>query len=153
MILRWLGSISASLALASCSAVVDTRGHTLEDADMSQIIEGQSGPEDVRAILGSPSATSSFGHTTWYYISERKETLGFYAAEVADQKVVAIHFDTDQRVSDIEEFTKEAGKPVQFVTKETPTEGQEMTVIEQMLGNFGRFNAPGREINPRDLGR
>lgn len=146
-------SISLCLALASCSPVVDTRGHTLEDADLSQIIEGQSGPEDVRALLGSPSTISTFGDTTWYYIMERKETLGFRAAKVADQKVLAIHFDRDQKVSAIDDFTKKDGKPVQFVTKETPTEGREMGVFEQMLGNFGRFNAPGREINPRDLGR
>lgn len=139
--------------MASCSPVVNTRGHTLDEADMSQIIEGQSGPDDVRAILGSPSTTSSFGHTAWYYIMERKETMGFFAPEVADQRVVAIHFDADERVKNIEEYTKQEGKPVQFVSKETPTEGHEMTVIEQMLGNFGRFNAPGRQISPRNMGQ
>lgn len=129
------------------------RGHTLEDTDMSQIITGQSGPEDVRALLGSPSATSDFGHLTWYYISERKETLAFYAPEVADQKVVAIHFDANERVADITEYSKEDSKPVSIVNKQTPTEGHEMTVMEQLLGNFGRFNAPGRQIDPRNLGR
>lgn len=153
MILRWLGSISACALLASCSPIVDTRGHTLEDVDMSQIIEGQSGPEDVRAILGSPSTVSNFGHLTWYYINERKETMGFYAPEVADQKVVAIHFDEAERVSKIEDYGKAASKPVEFVKKETPTEGHELGIMEQMLGNFGRFNAPGKQINPRDLGR
>lgn len=120
---------------------------------MSQIITGQSGPEDVRALLGSPSATSDFGHLTWYYISERKETLAFYAPEVADQKVVAIHFDANERVADITEYSKEDSKPVSIVNKQTPTEGHEMTVMEQLLGNFGRFNAPGRQIDPRNLGR
>lgn len=153
MILGWLGSISALALLASCTPVVDTRGHNLAEADMSQIIEGQSGPDDVRALLGSPSAISSFGHLTWYYINERKETLGFYAPEVADQKVVAIHFDENERVNKIEDYDKSASKPVEIVTKETPTEGHEMTVMEQLLGNFGRFNAPGREIDPRNLGR
>ncbi len=120
---------------------------------MNQIIEGQSGPEDVRALLGSPSTVSTYGHTTWYYINERKETLAFYAAEVADQNVVAIHFDENDRVREIEHYNKSQSKPVEFVTKETPTEGHEMTIMEQMLGNFGRFNAPGREIDPKNLGR
>lgn len=133
--------------------MVDARGHTLEDVDLSQIIEGQSTPDDVRAILGSPSASSTFGDTTWYYIHERKETFGFYAPEVADQKVLAIHFDADQRVSKIEEYGKEKSKPVEFVTKETPTEGHQLGFMEQMLGNFGRFNTGNREIDPRSLGR
>lgn len=153
MILRWLGSTSLVLALASCSPMVDTRGHNLEDADMSQIIVGQSSPDDVRALLGSPSTTSSYGPLTWYYVSARKETVGFFASEVVDQKVMAIHFDADQRVEKIEDIGKDAAMPVEIVGKETPTEGHEMTIMEQLLGNFGRFNAPGRSIDPRNMGR
>ncbi len=145
--------ISAVWVLASCSPMVETRGHALEEMDFSQIIVGQAGQDDVRALLGSPSATSQFGTETWYYISERKETMAFLASEVADQKVVAVEFDGDKLVSNIEEYTKEAGKPVQFVSKETPTEGKELNAIEQMMGNFGRFNTPGREIDPRNMRR
>lgn len=146
-----LGSISAALLLASCTPIVDSRGHNLEDADFSQIIPGQSTPHDVRALLGSPSTTSNFGDTTWYYISERKETEGPFAPEIADQKAVAIHFDADQKVTKVEDYTKDKSKNVQLVTKETPTEGHSMTIMEQMLGNFGRFNAPGHQIDPRSM--
>lgn len=139
--------------MASCSPVVDTRGHALEEADFTQIIPGQTTPEDVRAIFGSPSATSSYGDETWYYINERKETMGFYAPEVADQKVVAIHFDADKKVANVETYSKKDSKPVTIVGKETPTEGHQLGFMEQMLGNFGRFNAPGRGISARDLGR
>jgi outer membrane protein assembly factor BamE (lipoprotein component of BamABCDE complex) len=149
----WLRSISLALLVASCTPIVDTRGHNLDEADFSQIIPGQSSPDDVRAILGSPSATSTYGDETWYYISERKETSGFNAPEVADQKVVAITFDADKKVADVKDYTKKEGKPVQIVDKETPTEGHELTFIEQMLGNFGRFNTPGRGIDPKTLRR
>ncbi len=148
-----MSSTSLCLCLASCSPVVDARGYTLSDVDRSQIIEGQSGTEDVRALLGSPSATSGFGNATWYYISSRKETLGFFAPEVAEQNVLAIHFDEAGLVDRVEQYDQSQSRPVEFVSKETPTEGHEMTVLEQMLGNFGRFNAPGREIDPRNLGR
>lgn len=145
--------IAALLALASCTPIVDVRGHSEEQADYSQIITGQSGPEDVRALLGSPSTESTFGAKTWYYMTERKETVGLHAPEVIDHKVTAVEFDENDRVAEIYEVDKEKSRNVTFVEKTTPTEGRKMTAIEQLMGNFGKFSAPGREIDPRNLGR
>lgn len=149
-----LAFLSIALAgFASCSPIVDLRGHSTAQADYSQIVVGQSRAEDVFALLGSPSARSSFGGTTWYYISEKKETRGMLAPQVIDQHVTAIHFDADGTVADISTASEIAARPVELVEKTTPTEGRELTAMEQLMGNFGRFNTPGREINPRNLGR
>lgn len=149
-----LAFLSIALAgFASCSPIVDLRGHSAGQADYSQIIIGQSRADDVLALLGSPSARSSFGGSTWYYITEKKETRGMLAPEVIDQHVTAVHFDEAGTVADISTATEEAAKPVEFVEKTTPTEGRKLTAMEQLMGNFGRFNTPGREINPRNLGR
>ncbi len=145
--------IAALAFFASCSPIVDNRGHSADDADYSQIIPGQSRPEDVRAILGSPSSESNFGEKTWYYISERKETVGMHAPKVLDTKVTAIRFDENDRVVDMAEIDKDKGRDVTFVEMTTPTEGRKMSAMEQLLGNFGKFNAPGRAIDPRNLGR
>ena len=141
------------LAAASCSPIVDQRGHNEEQADYSQIVIGQSSQDDVQAILGTPSAKSSFGEPTWYYIAEKKETVGMFAPEVIDQSVVAVRFDAAGIVADIGRTGEEAAKPVDYVEKTTPTEGRKMSVMEQLMGNFGKFNAPGREIDPRNLNR
>lgn len=150
---KLLLSITLGLWLASCSPIVDTRGHNSVAADFKQIVVKQSRDEDVLALLGSPTTRSNFGEETWYYITQKKETEGMFATQVTEQQVVAITFDRDRQVSAVTEYAKEEGKPVALVDKTTPTEGQKTTFIEQMLGNFGRFNAPGRSINPRDLGR
>lgn len=146
------GSIAA-LLLASCSPMVDTRGHTTAMEDFKQLVVGQSGKDDVTAVLGSPTTRSSYGDETWYYITQKRETVGIFSPKVTEQHVTAIRFDAAGLVADIGAFKKEDGKPVEIVRKTTPTEGHELTIMEQMLGNFGRFNAPGRSINPRDLGR
>lgn len=145
--------ITIALVLASCSPIVDMRGHNEENADFSQIVVGQSGPDDVRALLGSPSTESNFGQKRWYYISERKETLGMRAPKVKDQKVTVVTFDENDYVADISEVKKDQSRPVEFVEKTTPTEGRKMTAVEQLLGNFGKFNTPGREIDPRAMRR
>ncbi|MFZ4540257.1 MAG: outer membrane protein assembly factor BamE [Rickettsiales bacterium] len=141
--------------LASCSPIVDTRGHSAEALDLKQIIVGQSSPEDVAALLGSPTSKSNFGDEIWYYITQKQERTGIFATEVTEQHITAIQFDTNKVVSDIGEFTKEDGKPVQMVSKTTPTEGHSVTFMEQMLGNFGRFNSPSRagSATPRNMGR
>lgn len=142
------------LALAaSCSPIVDTRGHNEEQADLSQIVIGQTRSDDVAALLGSPSAQSTYGEKTWFYIYEKKETRGMLAPEVVDQKVIAVTFDENDAVASIDTTDESASKEVVYVEKTTPTEGRKLTAIEQIMGNLGRFNAPGRQIDPRNLGR
>lgn len=151
--LRWLLPISIGLILASCTPIVDTRGHSADALDLSQIVKGQTTAEDVAALLGSPTTTSNFGETIWYYITQKQERVGMFAPEVTEQHVVAIQFDSNKLVSEIGEFKMEEGKPVQIVSKTTPTEGHDLTFIEQMLGNLGRFNSPTRGMSNRNMGR
>ncbi len=150
---RLLLSISIALLLASCSPIVDTRGHASEDVDLKQIVAGQTTSEDVRALLGSPTSTSNFGDETWYYVTQKQERMGVFAPTVSEQHVTIITFDANHVVSDIGEAKKEDGKPVEIVGKTTPTEGHKVTIMEQMLGNLGRFNSPGRGLSNRDMGR
>ncbi len=134
--------------LVACSPIIDSRGHNTDEEDFKQIIPKQSTEDDVRAILGSPSSTSNFGAPTWYYITAHKETFGMLAPEITAQHVYAIHFDTNHVVTDIAQYTKDDSKPVALVRKTTPSEGNEITFIQQLFGNFGRFGTPGRTINP-----
>ena len=143
---------SVVLLLASCAPIVDTRGHAREDVDLGQIIVGQSKSEDVMALLGSPTSISNFGDTTWYYVTQKQERVGVFAPNVSEQQVTAITFDRELLVSEISAFKKEDGQPVQIVSKTTPTEGHSVTFVEQLLGNFGRFNAPTRGISDRNRG-
>jgi outer membrane protein assembly factor BamE (lipoprotein component of BamABCDE complex) len=146
-------AVVALAVLAACKPMVDTRGHTTDPEDFKQIVTGQSRSEDVAAVLGYPTTRSNFGRETWYYITERKETLGLYAPEVADQTVTAVHFDDNQLVESIETYGKDDAKNIEVVKKTTRTEGHEMTMIEQLLGNLGRFGTPGRQVDPRGFGR
>lgn len=153
MVTRFLAFISLSLLLASCTPMVDTRGHSDNTEDMRQIVVGQTRSEDVMALLGSPTSRSAFGDEVWYYASQQRERFGFFAPSVTEQHVTAIAFDHDHVVSDIRDYKKEEGKPVELVGRTTPTAGHEMTFMEQLFGNIGRFNAPTHGISDRNMGR
>lgn len=134
--------------LAACSPKVDNRGYVTDINWKQGITPGQTHKDEVRALFGSPSSQSTFGNETWYYITQRKETMGFLPTEVAQQDVVRIEFDAGGVVSTVEHYNQENAKDFDIAKRTTPTEGHTLGFIEQVLGNIGRFNKPGASGSP-----
>ncbi|WP_300297883.1 outer membrane protein assembly factor BamE [Ferrovibrio sp.] len=130
------------LTFAACAPRQDYRGATIEEDKLKQIQVGTTTEAQVGALLGSPSTVSTFPDwgVTYYYISSETEAVAFLAPELIDQQVLSIAFDKDSKVKDIKRYGMKDGKPVAFVERETPTRGKELTVLEQLFGNFGRFS-------------
>ncbi len=136
----------AAAALAACSPIRDNNGNLLR-ADLLQTIEpGKHSREQVRQVLGSPSARTTFGdNKAWYYIGKRTETTAFLEPEVLEHQVIEIRFGDDDRVSGIRKLdASKAGKPVP-VARVTPARGNEFTILEHIIGNIGRFTPVGGE--------
>ncbi len=128
--------------LTACAPRVDYRGAQIDEDRLKQVEVGVSTEPQVNALLGSPSTTSTFQQwgTVWYYISSETEAVAFMAPELIDQQVLAILFGKDGKVSEIKRYGIKDGRQVAFVSRETPTKGKDITLLEQLLGNFGRFN-------------
>jgi outer membrane protein assembly factor BamE (lipoprotein component of BamABCDE complex) len=141
----------AALALLACSPTIATHGHRLDERALAQIEPGRSSRQDVAQLLGTPSASATFGNSPWYYVSQRTEQLSFYQADVTDQDVVVIGFDEQGVVSSIERHGLDEAREIELVARETPTTGNELNVLEQFVGNIGRFNPPpgDADIGPR----
>jgi outer membrane protein assembly factor BamE (lipoprotein component of BamABCDE complex) len=135
----------AALGLPACAPNISTHGHRLDAAALAQIEPGQSSEDDVVQLLGSPSSLATFDDRTWYYVSQRIERRTFYFNTVVAQDVVAIVFDDQGTVSRIDRHDLNGAREVDLVDRETPTAGNELTVLEQFLGNIGRFNPPEDE--------
>src|SRR5690242_6956482 len=90
--------------LAACSPKVDNRGYVRDGNLKEQITVGQTTKDQVLAKFGSPSAQSSFGDETWYYITDRKEAVAFFKPKVVEQDVTRIVFDASGTVSDVQTF-------------------------------------------------
>lgn len=135
-------ALAASLALsgAACTPTVDQRGNLPHPELLAQVQPGKSTRDDVMAVLGTPSATMTYGGETWHYISARTETTAFFEPEVLERKVVSVVFDEKGVVRDVVTKGLEDGKDVSMVERTTPTAGKEMSILEQLLGNVGRFS-------------
>ena len=139
---RTLGAVALSLIVATtgCTTRVDVRGNK-PDADVLQtILEDKYSRDQVTQVLGTPSTVALFTNETWLYISQTTETLAFLEPEVIDQTVVVVQFSDAGEVSSVDTLGVEDGRLVQLSNKTTPTLGNELSAIQQMLGNIGRFN-------------
>lgn len=136
-------AVALLLLLNACAPREDFRGAAIDEDKLKQVAVGQTTEAQVATLLGSPSTSSTFPDwgTTYYYISSETEAVAFLAPELIDQQVVAISFDKDSgKVKEIKRYGLKDGKQVAFIDRETPTRGKELTVLEQLFGNFGRFN-------------
>ncbi len=145
---------SASLSLlalllgasSGCSPVVRTHGNVVTSDNMSQIVQGVTRRDDVLALLGTPTAEGTFNSNEWYYISQRTEQTAFFKPDVTERKVVRITFDSASgTVANVETLGKEAGEQIKPVARTTPTAGHNVTALEQILGNVGRFTPKNNE--------
>jgi outer membrane protein assembly factor BamE (lipoprotein component of BamABCDE complex) len=129
-----------AIGLAGCQPRIDTRGNLPDPDNVLKINPGIDGRDQVANLLGTPSSIATFSDRTWYYISRRTETVAFFDPEVVDQEVLMVKFDEAGIVSDMKIYGLEDGRPIQPVERTTPTLGREMTILQQLIGNLGRFN-------------
>lgn len=132
--------VGLAVALSACASRITTRGNLPDPDRLAEIQLGQHSRDQVAEILGTPSSTAVFDQETWYYVSERTATFAFFEPRVTRRKVVVLRFDEKGVVSDISTLGLKDGRLVKPVERETPTVGNELTFMDQLLGNLGRFN-------------
>ena len=131
--------VIASLALSACAPRVAIRGNLPREEALSKIELGTHDRNKVARILGTPSTIGTFDDNVWYYISRKTEKTAFFDAETVDQQVVAIYFNDKNVVEAIQRYNKDDQRQVGLVERTTPTVGKEFSIIDQLLGNLGRF--------------
>ncbi len=137
--------LAALLLLPACSffqAPVVQRGNRITEDQLREITPGVQTRQDVQALLGSPTQTSTFGDATWFYISSRTRQRPGRALAVTDQETVVINFDGRGVVREIKRVGEDQAQPVEMVSRETPTPGNDRTLLQALFGNIGRIG-PG----------
>ena len=135
------GGLLMSL-MTGCSATIDQRGNAPDPDDVLALQPGVDDKAKVFQLLGSPSTAGTFDDKIWYYISKRTATVAFLEPTIIDQAVLEIKFDDGGLVKDMKLYGIEDGKVIEPVSRITPTGGQELTFLKQLIGNIGRFNTP-----------
>lgn len=137
---RFLVPLTCIIALSACEGRIDTHGFVPNPELVAQVEPGVQDKFDVSEILGSPSAVATFDEATWYYITQKSRSFAFFKPEILDQSVLVVRFDDAERVASLNRYTIEDGVIVDPVTRRTPTAGNELSVLQQLFGNIGRFS-------------
>lgn len=136
---RSLLAATALLLLAACASEVTVRGNLPDPDAMATVQVGNSTRQQVAENLGSPSTVSSFQDRTWYYIGQKQTQVAFMDPEVLERSIFVVTFDDAGVVQETAHYTLEDGQIIDPVTRKTPTEGRELTVLQQLFGNLGKF--------------
>ena len=131
------GILLISLILGACSAQTTTHGHVIKDKYIQQIKVGMHDRMAVASLLGSPSSMSTFDDNIWYYITEKTVSETLKPNQLEERRLIIVKFDKNGKVASIGEKTKNDGQDISRLEKETPTHGQALGVIDQLIGNVG----------------
>lgn len=131
-----------ALALSACGNDVQLRGNTPDPEDIAEIRPGVHSRQDVIDILGSPSTVSTFEERRWYYIGQKTQVIAFMKPEVLDRNVLIVTFDDSGLVAGTQSYGIADAQDISPVARVTPTEGRDLTFLQQLFGNIGRFSSP-----------
>jgi outer membrane protein assembly factor BamE (lipoprotein component of BamABCDE complex) len=142
-----------SVALSGCTAVITNRGYVPDPVSVASITVGADTKPTVAQKLGNPSTMATFGSDVWYYISAREEQSAFFAPIVTERKIIAVEFTPEGQVANIRHYGLQDGRVVNFVSRETPTRGKELTILQQLFNAVpGVSGATAAQPGPQSPG-
>lgn len=134
--------VALSLLLSGCLGYDGDldHGYQVDRQSLDNVQLGITNKRQILDMLGTPSTTSTVGGDAWYYISRKeKRLLAFMPVQTTDQNVVAVYFNKGGTVSRIADYGMKDGKVFDFVSRTTPTEGQEPSFVRNILQGLFRF--------------
>ncbi|MGB3457649.1 MAG: outer membrane protein assembly factor BamE [Litorimonas sp.] len=149
-----IATLGLGSGLAGCNPILRTHGYVpTADSKPQEINPNSDTKASVLAALGSPSVEGTFDEDvdadTWYYINQVRERYAYLRPQIQEQSVTAISFNADGQVVRVAEYGIEDRRIVNYVDRETPTRGRELSVLEQVFGTIGRIPTD-RLGNPQD---
>ncbi|MEE8438948.1 MAG: outer membrane protein assembly factor BamE [Micropepsaceae bacterium] len=143
-------------SLPACTAVTNQRGYVPETPVLESIVIGEDTRVSVSQKLGNPTLNGTFDDNTWYYVSSFDVQAAFFPTQSLEREIYAVEFTPEGQVASIEVLGLDDGRTVDYVTRETPTSGRDLTFLQQIFnavpGNIGagQNQIPGQ--NPGGTG-
>jgi outer membrane protein assembly factor BamE (lipoprotein component of BamABCDE complex) len=137
---RWCGLRTAAAVVLACMTLGGCltgeqfqKGYILPPGALEQIPIGAS-QDQVLIVMGTPSTVATLDGEVFYYISQRAERpVMFMKQHVYDQRVIAIYFDKNRQVRRLANYGLQDGKIFDFVSRTTPTSGQELSYLTPLF--------------------
>lgn len=137
-----VGLVVSVLSTAiACTPLYRNHGYVPSDEDLAEILIGVDTRETVADVVGPPTAGGVLNEGGFYYVRSTFRTFGPFEPQELDREVVAIRFDENGLVQNVERYGLEDGQVVALSRRVTQDNSRDISFIEQMFGSFGRVNA------------
>lgn len=131
---------AAMLVLGACAATYQNHGYVPAADELARIKVGDPQTQVVK-LIGTPSTEGMVKPRSWYYVQSRFRIFGPYKPKEVEREVVAISFDTQDRVANIQRFGLQQGHVVTLSSRVTESSVKQLGLIQQLLTDLGRFSA------------
>lgn len=127
--------------LSACAPTSSVHGYVPSPPDVARIRPGVDTAETVQEVLGRPSSAGLLQDSAWYYVQTTIENYTYNPPRVVDRVVLAVNYDANGVVQDIESYGLEDGRVINLTTRTTETGGRTLGVLEQLFGNLLNIDA------------
>ncbi|MEO1563696.1 MAG: outer membrane protein assembly factor BamE [Pseudomonadota bacterium] len=134
----------ASVLLA-CSPTFDNHGYVPEPDVIEQLQVGTDDKLTVEERIGRPSSTGVLDEQGWYYIQTRIRNFAYQQPEVIEREILAISFDSSDRISNIETLTLTDGQVIAFNRRVTELPVRGPNFWQQIVASVGNIRAEDLE--------
>ncbi len=137
---RAMGAILVAVVLTACSATFQNHGYIPPQKQLDAILIGVDTRDTLKASIGAPGTTGLLTDGAWYYVQSRFRNYTYNKPEEIDRQVVAVSFDRQGRVANIERFGLEDGRIVVLSRRVTESSVQGLGLVRQLFSNFGQVD-------------
>ena len=129
------------LMSVGCTTLYRNHGYVPTDDQLAEVLVGVDTRATVADVVGPPTAGGVTNGGGFFYVQSRFRLLGPLEPKEIDREVVAITFDADGVVENVERFGLENGNIVPLSRRVTQDNVRDTTFLRQLFGSIGRFNA------------
>lgn len=133
-----MAAFALSTFATACQTTKTTHGQIIGQQQLSALKPGVQKKADIRAILGSPSATSTLNGDRWFYVTAKSVDKPIIGSTIQSQEVYLIDFDENGTFTKItQRDANKDGEKIAPSEEVTPTQGEKLGIIERTLENLG----------------
>lgn len=133
--------VAVLVAAMACTPIIRNHGYMPPAEALALLAVGVDTRESVSMTVGPPTSGGVLNDSGFYYVESKFRHYGAYAPEEIAREVLAISFDANGVVSNIERFGLQDGNVVVLSRRVTDDQSRDSTFVRQLLGSIGRVNA------------
>ena len=127
--------------LISCAQPIEFHGNRISLKAFDIIEPGKTTEQQVLEQLGKPVITQDYGPRSWIYVESKSQDTVLSGKNFLNRTIVRISFSEKGIATSVDIIPYDKEFNPKIANRKTPTAGQEITVFQQLIGNFGRFES------------